>query len=82
MTRPRPGRGRVTNGRALHPTTRGQVVTMADRQRMAASIANLQRIRWTDCEHPDCPKTGTRHAEELCDDCSIREGKPVYHLVE
>lgn len=83
MTRPRRGPGRVTS-RENHPTARGQILDLETIAARRKAVADLQQIRRRDepCDDPDCPNTGERHVEELCHDCTVREGRPVYHLAE
>lgn len=45
--------------------------------RSLEAIAMLQPRRVRDCE--GC---GVTHVEDLCQDCSTAQGRPVYHLAE
>ena len=82
MARRRNTHRTTPRGRAAHPTARGQVLDLATIAARRRAIADLQPIRWRDCTDPTCPQSGTRHAEELCETCSVQQGKPVYHLIE
>lgn len=79
MTRPRKQPGRHT------PKDRnvGKILQREkDPGLLQPPSAMLQRVRSRYCIDPDCPETGTRHKEELCDECSRIEGRPIWHLAE
>lgn len=85
MTRPRK-RGRVEGRPGARGAARqgsgGLVVPQhaVEAVRAKQAMGFLESVRYVDCEDPRCPKSGERHAEYLCAECTAADGMPRYHL--